>query len=220
MRERGVEGGDDFLGGMIYDLNARFAGAEATALAIDNAATFYVAGHETTANALAWSVYLMAGDPGVQDRARAEAVGALDGAPDSLPERLPYLRQVLDEALRLYPPAPRFDREAIADDELFHRTGCFGANCLGIPTHSRERIFEPRNVGRHVIGFAFKRAELFGKRHAHQRAEVVDAERQLRRGDPFSVEVGNAVVHATDYGRNGTAMKPLAGSPDTSSADS
>jgi cytochrome P450 len=118
VRERGPEGGDDFLGGMIRNLNQRFEGAEATALAIDNAATFYVAGHETTSNALAWSAYLMAGDPAVQERARAEAVAALGGDPESLPERLPYLRQMLDEALRLYPPAPRFEREAMGDDEL------------------------------------------------------------------------------------------------------
>jgi len=118
VRERGAEGGDDFIGGMIRDLHMRFSAGEATALAIDNAATFYVAGHETTANALAWSVYLMAGDLAVQERARVEAVAALQGDPDTLPERLPYLRQVLDEALRLYPPAPRFEREAMGPDTL------------------------------------------------------------------------------------------------------
>lgn len=118
VRERGPEGGEDFLGGMIRALHTQFEGAEATALAIDNAATFYVAGHETTANALAWSVYLMAGDPAVQERARTEAVAALAGDAETLPDRLPYLRQVLEEALRLYPPAPRFDREALAEDEL------------------------------------------------------------------------------------------------------
>jgi cytochrome P450 len=118
VRERGPEGGDDFLGGMIRDLHTRFPPTEATMLAIDNAATFYLAGHETTANALAWSIYLMAGAPHVQERARAEAIAALRGDPAALPERLPYLRQVLDEALRLYPPAPRFDREAIGPDRI------------------------------------------------------------------------------------------------------
>ncbi len=118
VRERGQAGGGDFLGGMIRDLRERFPPAEATALAIDNAATFFVAGHETTANALAWSIYLMAGSPVVQQRARLEAVAALAGDSDTLPERLPYLRQVLDEALRLYPPAPRFEREAIGEDVL------------------------------------------------------------------------------------------------------
>jgi len=118
VRERGPEGGDDFLGGMIRDLHSRFPADEAVALAIDNAATFYLAGHETTSNALAWAMYLLASAPEVQDRARAEAVAALAGDAESLPERLPYLRQVLDEAMRLYPPAPRFDREALADDAI------------------------------------------------------------------------------------------------------
>lgn len=118
VRERGREGGDDFLGGMIRDLHSRFPVHEAEALAIDNAATFYLAGHETTANALAWTMYLLAAQPEVQARARAEAVAALAGDAASLPDRLPYLRQVLDEAMRLYPPAPRFDREALGDDEV------------------------------------------------------------------------------------------------------
>jgi cytochrome P450 len=118
VRERGPDGGDDFLGGMIRALRERLPPIEATRLAIDNAATFYLAGHETTANALAWSMYLLANSPDVQDRARAEAVAALGGDVMTLPDRLPYLRQVLDEAMRLYPPAPRFDREAIGDDTL------------------------------------------------------------------------------------------------------
>lgn len=116
--ERGPEGGDDFLGGMIRDFHQRFDREDAVALATDNAATFYVAGHETTANALSWSIYLLSNVPDVQERARAEAIAALDGEAATLPERLPYLRQVVDEALRLYPPAPRFDRQAVAEDDL------------------------------------------------------------------------------------------------------
>lgn len=118
VRERGPEGGDDFMGGLIRELHARFPPDQAEALAIDNAATFYVAGHETTANALAWSVYLLSNLPEVQDRARAEAQAALAGDPETLPDRLPYLRQLIDETLRLYPPAPRIEREALGDDDL------------------------------------------------------------------------------------------------------
>ncbi|MBR0552879.1 cytochrome P450 [Stakelama marina] len=118
VRERGPEGGDDFLGGMIRDLHERFPRSEALKLAIDNAATFYLAGHETTANALTWSIYCLAGDQQAQDRACSEVRAAIDGDPQTLPDRLPFLRQILDEALRLYPPAPRFDREALSDDML------------------------------------------------------------------------------------------------------
>ena len=84
----------------------------------DEAMTLFLAGHETTANALAWSMYLIANVPEVQERARVEAAAALAGDVATLPERLPYLRRILDEALRLYPPAPRFDREAADDDRL------------------------------------------------------------------------------------------------------
>jgi len=119
VRERGPSGGaDDFFGGLIRALYDQFPAAEAEALAVDNAITFYVAGHETTANALAWTIYLLAAQPSLQEDARAEAVAALDGDVTTLADRLPLLRQILDEAMRLYPPAPRFDREAKAADRL------------------------------------------------------------------------------------------------------
>lgn len=118
--ERGPNGGaDDFFGGLIRALYAQFSPDEARALAVDNAVTFYVAGHETTANALAWTLYLLSAQPEAQERAREEARAALDGGGMAdLPDRLPWLRMVLDEAMRLYPPAPRFDRQALADDRL------------------------------------------------------------------------------------------------------
>ena len=117
--ERGESGGtDDFFGGLIRSLRANFTGDQATELAIDNAITFYVAGHETTANALAWTIYLLAAQPELQNRAREEAVAAISGDPATLADRLPYLRQLLDESMRLYPPAPRFDREAVAPDSI------------------------------------------------------------------------------------------------------
>lgn len=119
MFERGIGGGpDDFLGGLIRALASRFPEQEALTLAVDNAATFYLAGHDTTANALVWTLYLLSEGQDAQERARSEVEAALGADPADLPERLAWTRQVLDEALRLYPPAPRFDREAIGDDEL------------------------------------------------------------------------------------------------------
>jgi cytochrome P450 len=119
VRERGVGGGpDDFLGGVIRALAAQYPPEEALELAADNAGTFYLAGHETTANAVAWSLYLLSEDQDAQERARGEALAALAGDPAALPEGAPWLRQVLEEAMRLYPPAPRFDREAAGEDLL------------------------------------------------------------------------------------------------------
>lgn len=117
--ERGPHGGaDDFFGGLIRALHGQFPPEEAAALAVDNAITFYVAGHETTANALAWTLYCLAAQPALQEEARAEALAAEAADPGVRIERLPLLHQIFEEAMRLYPPAPRFDREALADDEL------------------------------------------------------------------------------------------------------
>lgn len=115
-------GGEEFFGGLVAALHARYPAAEARELAVDNAVAFYVAGHETTANALTWTVYLLAAQPALQEELRSEARAALAGGDvRDLDSRLPRLRAVLDESLRLYPPAPRLDREALADDELAGR---------------------------------------------------------------------------------------------------
>jgi cytochrome P450 len=89
----------------------------------DNLLTFIVAGHETTALSLSWALYLVAGDPRVQDLARAEAQSVLGdrvaGAEDV--PHLPYIRQIVDEALRMYPPAALVSRTALKADRLCGR---------------------------------------------------------------------------------------------------
>ncbi len=120
VRERlGPGAPDDFVTGVIRALMERFPEGEALDLAVDNAATFYLAGHETTANTTTWTLYLLSEQPDLQDQAAAEARAALAAGADSgLPDRLPLLRSILEESLRLYPPVPRFDREAVAADRL------------------------------------------------------------------------------------------------------
>jgi cytochrome P450 len=113
VRERLRSGGEDFLSRLIAALRERFEPAEAEALAVDNAATFYLAGHETTSNAITWTLYLLSEQPDLQDAAAAEAQAA-DGRID----RLPLLRLILEESLRIYPPVPRFDRQAVAADRF------------------------------------------------------------------------------------------------------
>jgi cytochrome P450 len=85
-----------------------------------NIVTFIGAGHETTANALAWSLYLLSQAPAVRRRIEAEADDVLGGRgldPGDLP-RLVYTRAVIEEAMRLYPPVPLVSRAAIADDRI------------------------------------------------------------------------------------------------------
>jgi len=113
------EAPDDFVTQMIRALHLRFPEQEAVELAVDNAATFYLAGHETTANAISWTLFIMSEQPEWQERAGVEAAAALaNGIDAKLPERLPVLRMIVDEVLRLYPSAPRFDREAVAADRI------------------------------------------------------------------------------------------------------
>lgn len=89
----------------------------------DNLLTFIVAGHETTALTLSWALYLCAFDQGVQEAARDEAQGVLgDRAATSADvPNLPLIRRIVDETLRLYPPAAFLSRTAQAADTLLGR---------------------------------------------------------------------------------------------------
>ncbi len=120
VRERLEDGApDDFTAQMAKALIGQFPREEAIDLAVDNAITFYVAGHETTANAIGWTLFLLSRLPELQQEAAEECRGAIAAGVDSnLPDRLPLLRAILDESMRLYPPAPRFDREARQADRL------------------------------------------------------------------------------------------------------
>lgn len=80
----------------------------------DQLLTLFVAGHETSANALAWACYLLAQHPHVTTKLLAEIDRELAGKPPTSTdfERLPYLEQVVKEVLRIYPPAPSANRIA------------------------------------------------------------------------------------------------------------
>jgi cytochrome P450 len=86
----------------------------------DEVMTLLIAGHETTANALSWLWYLLDRHPDEQERLRDELLAATGGRPpavDDLP-KLPRLKAVIQETLRLYPPVWMFDRRAIGPDDL------------------------------------------------------------------------------------------------------
>ncbi|MBI5129310.1 MAG: cytochrome P450 [Rhodopseudomonas palustris] len=83
----------------------------------DQVATMILAGHETTATALFWALYLLALDPRTQDDVAGEVRGAGGGDTPAI-ERLPFTRAVLDETLRLYPPAFLIAREAAGPDSV------------------------------------------------------------------------------------------------------
>lgn len=87
---------------------------------LEEAIILYVAGHETSANAMAWMWYLLATHPEIEEKA-LESVNTSIGQNDPSFEKLRdlgYCLQVVEETMRLYPPAWLIDREPIADDEF------------------------------------------------------------------------------------------------------
>lgn len=114
--ERRDDGGDrgDLLSLLLSARDAGGAPLAAQAVA-DELVTLLLAGHETTANALAWAWYSLARDPRLQARVASEVLAAT-GNRDVRVEDLPALRltaNVFAEALRLYPPASAFGRRAL-----------------------------------------------------------------------------------------------------------
>jgi cytochrome P450 len=77
--------------------------------------TLLLAGHETTANALTWTFYLLARHPEAMERVHAEAVSASDPGDFSA---FPFTGRVLRESMRLFPPIWAMERRAVAEDEL------------------------------------------------------------------------------------------------------
>ena len=107
---------------------------------IDEVMTLIVAGHETTAAALTWTWYLVARHPGVTAELEAEADRTPEGMLDlEAAESLAFAHQVLQEALRLYPPGWLFTRRALEADELG-----------GFPVAARTDVFiSPYTLHRH-----------------------------------------------------------------------
>ncbi|EAQ03469.1 cytochrome P450 family protein [Pseudooceanicola batsensis HTCC2597] len=111
---------------------------------IDQVAIFFLAGHETSASALAWALYLVATHPDWQERLAAEA-GALDEGEDfTAMSRLKLSRDVFREALRLYPPVPMMVRETTRPEEFRDRTLPRGAQVVLSPwhLHRHERLWD------------------------------------------------------------------------------
>lgn len=116
-----------------------------TAEMVDQVAIFFLAGHETSASALGWALYLCAMFPDWQERL-AEEARALDGAPAELStlSKLRLSRDVFREALRLYPPVPMMVREATCPERFRDRDVSPGAQLVISPwhLHRHERLWE------------------------------------------------------------------------------
>jgi cytochrome P450 len=138
--------GDDLLG-MLLQARDEETGQPMEDIQVrDEIMTMLIAGHETVASALTWTWYLLAQNPGEQERLCSEVTGVLgDREPGSgdLPA-LPYTAQVFSEALRLYPPAWVISRRAVEEDSLLGYPVPAGALMIISPyvVHRREDFWE------------------------------------------------------------------------------
>ena len=102
---------------------------------VDQVAIFFLAGHETSASALAWGLYLLAANPEAQARVAAEgALFALEPSFSNL-SKLKFTRDVFREVLRLYPPVPMMVRENTRPETFRDRAVKPGAQVVLSPWH-------------------------------------------------------------------------------------
>jgi cytochrome P450 len=103
-------------------MDARYSDGEGMSdeLVLSESMQLLVAGHETSSNALSWLLYLLSSRPDCLDRVRQEFDSVLGGRPLSYSEvpKFEFATQVIQEALRLYPPFWMVDRMALADDRV------------------------------------------------------------------------------------------------------
>ena len=120
---------------------------------IDNLLTFYLAGHETTAKALTWTLYLLARSPewtAILEQEIARVTGG-NAVTSEHVDRLGLVQQVLKESMRLFPPVPMMSRQAVADTRLDGHDVKAGASVLmpvyAIHRHARRweepDVFDP-----------------------------------------------------------------------------
>jgi cytochrome P450 len=86
----------------------------------DEVVTIFFAGHETTAQALTWTWFLLAQNAKAETQLHEELAAVLEGRAPTLADldKLAYTRQVIDESMRIYPPIWVYARQAIEDDEI------------------------------------------------------------------------------------------------------
>jgi len=114
------DGHRDLLTMLMLARDAETGEAMSDAQLRDEVMTFMIAGHETTADALAWLWYLLDRHPDEQERLRDELRTATGGRPPTVEDlpQLPRMKAVFQETLRLYPPLWMFDRRALGPDDL------------------------------------------------------------------------------------------------------
>jgi cytochrome P450 len=115
------ESGDASMIRLLLDARDAETGAALDRDALRNeAAVIFMAGHETTANSLAWTWFLLSQAPDAEARLHVELDRVLAGRLPTLNDvpRLVFTRAVFEESIRLYPPVPFLGRQALQDEEI------------------------------------------------------------------------------------------------------
>jgi cytochrome P450 len=113
-------GGKDLLSRLACSTDPETGQAMPTELVADNIAAFLVAGYDTTALTLTWSLYLLSQSPEWSERIREEVIHVAGSGPVTSAHvaSLPIVQQVVNESLRLYPTAPIIVRDIVEDTEI------------------------------------------------------------------------------------------------------
>jgi cytochrome P450 len=132
----GRQAGETSVLSLLLDATDPETGQPLDAVGLRNeAATIFLAGHETTANSLAWCWYLLSQSPVVERRLHAELDSVLGGRAPTLADmpRLVYTRAIFEETIRLYPPIPILARVAVRAEKIRRYTIAPGSLVAVVP---------------------------------------------------------------------------------------
>ncbi len=136
----------DLLARLISARDAETGGGMTAKEVRDQVVTIFMAGHETTSQALSWTFYLLSQHPGAEAKLHDELAGVLQGRTPRYDDlaNLRYTRMVVEESMRLYPPAHTFGRQPIADDKVLGQRIPAGSEVLIVPwlLHRKPSLWE------------------------------------------------------------------------------
>ena len=141
---------NDLLGRLLAERDEETSGRLSIQEVRDEVITSFMAGHETTAQALTWAWYLISQHPAEEGKLHAEIEAVLGGRPPAYEDlaKLTYTRMIIEEAMRLYPPAHTISRTPLADDEICNLRIPKGAVVLISPwvLHRHHRLWDRPDI--------------------------------------------------------------------------
>ena len=136
----------DLLARLIYARDAETGGGMTAKEVRDQVVTIFMAGHETTAQALSWTFYLLSQHPDVERKLHDELATVLAGRTPHSEDlaQLRYTRMVIEESMRLFPPAYIIGRQPVGDDEVLGHRIPAGSAVLILPwlLHRKPALWE------------------------------------------------------------------------------